>query len=114
MNLDVQLGNVLPSHKQASDYVVVSDLQRLVEALKALHGQALESRDRITSNTTEDKISNWIIGVSGLFALLAVATLQSKDRIKSLLGSLQSQSQFRPPVVELRDVQQQIRPYSGY
>ena len=116
MNLDLQLGNVLPSHKQASDYIVVSDLARLVEALKGLHAQALESRDGITSNTTEDKILNWIIWVGGLFAMLATATLQSKDRIKSLLGTLQTQ--YRPSqVMELRDVQQlgwgEIRPYSG-
>ena len=117
MNLDLQLGNVLPSHKLSSDYVVVSDLGRLVEAIKGLHAQALESRDRITFNTTEDKISNWIIGVGGLFGMLAIVTLQSKDRIKSLLGSLQTQ--YRPSqIVELRDVQKlgrgEIKPYSGY
>ena len=67
MNLDLQLGNVLPSHKLSSDYVVVSNLGRLVEALKGLHAQALESRDRITTNTAKDKVSNWIIVVGGLF-----------------------------------------------
>ena len=64
----------------------------------------------------EDKISNWVLGLGGLFGLLGIITLQSKDRIKAMLGNLQTQ--YRPSqMVELRDVQtlgREIRPYSGY
>ena len=116
MNLNLQLGNVLPSHKLSTDYVVISDLSRLVEALKGLQSQVLESRDRLNSNTAEDKISNWVLGLGGLFGFLGVITLQSKDRIKAMLANLQTQQ--RPSqMVELRDVQswgRDVRPYSGY
>ena len=116
MNLHLQLRSVLPTHKLSTDCVVISDLSRLVEALKGLQSQALESRDRINTNTAEDKISNWVLGLGGLFGLLGIITLPSKDRIKAMLGNLQTQ--YRPSqMVELRDVQtlgREIRPYSGY
>ena len=57
---------VVPTHKLSMDYVVISDLSRLVEALKGLQSQVLESRDRLRSNIAEDKISNWVLGLGGL------------------------------------------------
>ena len=104
MNVNLQLGNVLPSHKLSTDYVVIGDLSRLVEAFKGLQSQVLESKDRLTSNTEGDRISHWVLGLGSLLGFLGVIALQSKNRIKSMLSNLQSQQ--RPSqMVELRDVQ---------
>ena len=58
MNVNLELGNVLPTHKLSTDYVVFSELSRLEGALKGLQSQVLESKDKLNSNTAEDKISN--------------------------------------------------------
>ena len=116
MNVNLQMGSVLPSHKSSTDYVLMGDLTRLVEAFRALQSQVLESKDKLSDNTEGDWISHWVLGLGSLFGFLAVVALQSKDRIKGMLSTLQSQ-QRSSQMVELRDVQpitNQVRAYSGY
>ena len=116
MNVNLQMGSVLPSHKSSTDYVLMGDLTRLVEAFRALQSQVLESKNKLSDNTEGDWISHWVLGHGSLFSFLAVISLQSKDRIKGMLSTLQSQ-QRSSQMVELRDVQpitNQVRAYSGY
>ena len=94
----------------------MGDLSRVVEAFRGLQSQVLESKDQLSSNTEGDYISHWVLGLGSLFGFLGVIALQSKDRIKGMLSTLQSQ-QRSSQMVELRDVQPigtQVRPYSGY
>ena len=116
MNVNLQMGSILPSHKTSTDYVLVGDLTRLLEAFGALQSQVLESKELLNNNSEGDWISHWVLGLRSLVGFLAVVALQSKDRIKAMVSTLQSQ-QRSSQMVELQAVQPvtgQVRAYSGY
>ena len=68
MNVNLQMGSFLPSHKTSTDYVLVGDLSRLLEAFGALQSQVLESKELLNDNSEGDWIS---IGPWGLGPCLA-------------------------------------------
>ena len=51
VNVNLQMGSILPSHKTSTDYVLMGDLTRLMEAFRALQSQVLESKDKLNDNT---------------------------------------------------------------
>ena len=117
MNVKLQMGSFLPSHKTTTDYVIWGDLSRLLEAFGALQSQVFESKELLNDNSEGDWISHWTLGLGSLFGFLAIIVLQSKDRIKSMVSTLQSQ-QRTSNMVELQTVQpvsgHPVRAYSGY
>ena len=117
MNMKLQMGSFLPSHKTTEDYVIWGDLSRLLEAFGTLQSQVLESQKLLNVNSEEDWVSHWTLGLGSVFGFLAIIVLQSKDRIQSMVFTLQSQ-QRTSNMVELQAVQpvsgHPVRAYSGY
>ena len=85
MNVNLQMGLILPSHKTSTDYVLVGDLYRLLEAFSALQSQVLESKELLNDNSEGDWISHWVLGLGSLVGFLAV------DGIKAMVSTFQSQ-----------------------
>ena len=104
MNLNMQLGSFRPSHKSGEDYVIWRDLARLLDAFGHLQTQMVESQKSLNANSEEDWVSHWTLGLGSVFGFLAIIVLQSKDRIKSMVATLESQ-QRTPNMVELQTIQ---------
>ena len=120
INIKMQIGSFLPSHKTSDDYVIWGDLSRLLDAFCSLQSQVMESQKLLNANSEEDWVSHWTLGLGSVFGFLAIIVLQSKDRIKSMVSTLQSQ-QRTSNMVELQAIQpvagitgHPVRAYSGY